>query len=253
MSVFATSSNHRVWSRFNFQLRLAHLLYVCSTCGEEVACKLDGEFQPIKCNSCGALLFSETPFPAKELKYTDPNNMVLSELRRIPKITEPRVQLRFVLSDPDKPVKSTGQLSMNNFDWVSARVNCSASARFEMLCADIAKDVDTRNTLSPKTAYACQRTGDILQVIRTEDNRTEDEQSVTFSLEKHQIVVRGYRIQSPKDTEAQRVFITRLDRNGDCCLLEVGAINDGFESRGIRESTLDALFFDSHSDRPGFP
>ena len=25
MSVFATSSNHRVWSRFNFQLRLAHL------------------------------------------------------------------------------------------------------------------------------------------------------------------------------------------------------------------------------------
>ena len=25
MSVVATSSNHRVWSRFNFQLRLAHL------------------------------------------------------------------------------------------------------------------------------------------------------------------------------------------------------------------------------------
>ena len=24
MSVFVTSSNHRVWSRFNFQLRLAH-------------------------------------------------------------------------------------------------------------------------------------------------------------------------------------------------------------------------------------
>ena len=30
MSVFATSSNHRVWSRFNFQLRLAHLLNIAS-------------------------------------------------------------------------------------------------------------------------------------------------------------------------------------------------------------------------------
>ena len=237
---------------------IASLLYVCSNCGEEVACKLDGDFEPSRCSICKSLLFSETPFPAKELKHTDPNHMVLRELRRIQKETKqketkPQVQLRFVVSNSDKLVKSTESLSMNNFDWVSARVNCSTSARFEMLCADIAKDVDTRNTLSPKTAYACQRTGDILQVIRTEDNRTEDEQSVTFSLEKHQIVVRGYRIQSPKDTVVRRVFITRLDRNGDCCLLEVGAINDGFESRGIRESTLDALFFDSHSDRPGFP
>ena len=31
MSVFATSSNHRVWSRFNFQLRLAHLQHEVNT------------------------------------------------------------------------------------------------------------------------------------------------------------------------------------------------------------------------------
>ena len=34
MSVVATSSNHRVWSRFNFQLRLAHLLVYDVTCNK---------------------------------------------------------------------------------------------------------------------------------------------------------------------------------------------------------------------------
>ena len=66
---------------------------------------------------------------------------------------------------------------MNNFDWVPARDNCSTSARFEMLCADIAKDVDTRNTLSKETAYVCQRVTDLTRVTRTADN-----QSVTFRL-----------------------------------------------------------------------
>ena len=86
---------------------IASLLYVCSNCGEEVACKLDGEFQPGRCSSCDSLLFKEDPFHGKDPDYTDPYNMVLSELRRIQKVTNPRVQLRFVVSDPDKPVKST--------------------------------------------------------------------------------------------------------------------------------------------------
>ena len=137
---------------------------------------------------------------------------------------------------------------MNNFDWVLARDNCSTSARFFLLCADIKKDVDARNTLSDNTAYACQRTEDSLTVIRTEDK-----QSVTFRLIGQQIVVSGYRIQSPNDTVVKRVFIARLDRNGVCCFMEVGAINDEFERRRILESTLDALFFDSRSDRPRFP
>ena len=92
---------------------IASLLYVCSNCGEEVACKLDGDFEPSRCSICKSLLFKEAPFQGTDPKHTDPNHMVLRELRRIQKETKqketkPRVQLRFVLSDPDKPVKSTG-------------------------------------------------------------------------------------------------------------------------------------------------
>ena len=49
----------------------------------------------------------------------------------------------------------------------------------------------------------------------------------------------------------QRVFVTRLDGNGDCYFVEVDGVNDEFR-RSIRESTLDALFFDSRSERPRF-
>ena len=84
---------------------IASLLYVCLMCGEEAACKLDGEFQPIKCSSCGAPLFAEDSF--HENNPNNPNYTVLRELRRIQKVTNPRVQLRFVVSDPDNPVKST--------------------------------------------------------------------------------------------------------------------------------------------------
>ena len=86
---------------------IASLLYVCSKCGEEVACKLDGEFQPSKCSRCETLLFTEAPFQTTDSKYTDPNHMVLKELRRIQKATKPQVKLRFVVSDPDEPVTST--------------------------------------------------------------------------------------------------------------------------------------------------
>ena len=136
---------------------------------------------------------------------------------------------------------------MNNFDWVTARDDCSTSERFFLLCANIKKDVDARNTLSDNTAYACQRTEDSLTVIRTEDK-----QSVTFSLETHQIIVKGYRIQPPRQDMVQRVFVSRLDGNGNCYFVEVNGVNDE-PRKTIRESTLDALFFDSHSDRPRFP
>ena len=137
---------------------------------------------------------------------------------------------------------------MNNFDWVPARDNCSTSEAFEEVCAGIEKDVDARNKLSNKTAYACQRTEDSLAVIRTEDR-----ERVAFTLIRHQIVVSGYRIQSPRQNVVQRVFIACLDSDGACYLVEVDAVDDGFlRTRSIRESTLDALFFDSQSDCPRF-
>ena len=170
---------------------------------------------------------------------------------------------------------------MNNFDWVLARDNCSTSAAFEELCTNIEKDVDARNKLSKKTVIAFQRTRDSHTEIRTEDDkkgvdasntlskepayvcqrtgdsltvsREADSASVTFRLIGQQIVVSGYRIQSPITDVAKRVFIACHDKNGDCCLAEVGGVNDGFWRGGIRESTLDALFFDSRSDRPRFP
>ena len=90
---------------------IASLLYVCSNCGEEVACKLDGDFEPSRCSICKSLLFKEAPTQGTDPKYTDPNHMVLKELRRIQKATDPQVQLRFVVSNSDKLVKSTESLS----------------------------------------------------------------------------------------------------------------------------------------------
>ena len=75
---------------------ITSLLYVCSECGQEVACKLENVFQPSEnCSSCNAFLKTE------DSSAPDPSYMVLMQLRRIQKVTKPRVQLRFVVSDPD--------------------------------------------------------------------------------------------------------------------------------------------------------
>ena len=76
------------------------LLYVCSNCGQEVAYKLENECQPREHCSCNVLKSENASGTA------DPNAMVLMWLRRTQKVTEPRVTLRFVVSDPDIPVKS---------------------------------------------------------------------------------------------------------------------------------------------------
>ena len=82
---------------------IASLLYVCKNCGQEVACKLDGMYQPSQhCSSC-----REPLNMGDSHQGTDPNYTVLTELRRIQKMTNPGVQLRFVVPDPDKPAKSS--------------------------------------------------------------------------------------------------------------------------------------------------
>ena len=81
-------------NRYIFDVKdIDRLLYECSTCGMELACKVKGQYRPLpNCVSCqGQLLKQDNMGP-------DPNSELLVELRRILSLSNPSVRLRFVVS-----------------------------------------------------------------------------------------------------------------------------------------------------------
>ncbi len=83
--------------RYVFDLQdIASLIYACSHCGQEVVCKLDSPYEPAThCVSCNERL---APNRADGI---DPNRTLLVNLRRVLKVADPSVRVRFVVPDPD--------------------------------------------------------------------------------------------------------------------------------------------------------
>ena len=74
------------------------LIYVCVQCGQEVVCKLEGEFRPGEhCENC-----RESLSATNMIQGIDPNYTLLINLRSVLKTSDTRVKIRFVVPDPDK-------------------------------------------------------------------------------------------------------------------------------------------------------
>ena len=76
---------------------ISSLIYACPHCGQEVECRLTGNYRPgAHCISCGEDLMT-----ASIDEGLDPNDVLLRNLRRVRRIDDPRVRVSFVVPDPD--------------------------------------------------------------------------------------------------------------------------------------------------------
>ena len=89
-------------NRYVFDVKdIERLIYECSTCGLELACKVESQYRPMpRCVSCQDQLLTE------DNMGPDPNSELLVELRRILSLSNPRVRLRFVVSGEGLDPKS---------------------------------------------------------------------------------------------------------------------------------------------------
>ena len=78
---------------------ISSLIFTCQNCGQEVVCKLEGEFSPgDHCVSC-----SESLSTTNTKNGIDPHHTLLINLRRVLKVSDASVKVKFVVPDPDKP------------------------------------------------------------------------------------------------------------------------------------------------------
>ena len=82
-------------NRYVFDVKdIDRLIYECSTCGLELACKIKSQYSPLPhCVSCQDRLLEQ------DNMGPDPNSELLVELRRILSLSNPKVRLRFVVSE----------------------------------------------------------------------------------------------------------------------------------------------------------
>ena len=82
--------------RFIFDVQdIKSLIYACPHCGQEVVCKLKGDYQPgSHCVSCSQSLQGNS-------NGIDPNFTILINLRRVLKMSDPPVRVRFVVPDAE--------------------------------------------------------------------------------------------------------------------------------------------------------
>lgn len=75
------------------------LIYACANCGQEIVCKLDGQYAPgATCVSCQSqLLMTRTANGTVDPRYT-----LLMNLRNVLRVQDPATRIRFVVPDPDQ-------------------------------------------------------------------------------------------------------------------------------------------------------
>jgi hypothetical protein len=123
---------------------------------------------------------------------------------------------------------------MNDFDWVSARGNCSLAAVFESLKQDVQRDVNVRNQIDGMEVerYKVVMRSDTVSVLREEMALLHD--AIAFVLTKNGIEV--------KDVKGQVTMTATPTLTDDGrCLLKVGGKE--CEIWQFRKRALEELLF----------
>ena len=120
----------------------------------------------------------------------------------------------------------------DDFDWVTARHQCSMNVIFERFCHDVQKDVQVWERVSEhQGTVVCDRQVDFLAVAT---NGRPDAPKVTCWL-------RDQAIDISRNGDASSFTVTlTLNRDRQCRFVVNGAEREGWE---IRQMALDPLFF----------
>ncbi len=122
----------------------------------------------------------------------------------------------------------------DDFDWVTARHQCSMNVIFERFCHDVQKDVQVWERVSAhQGTVVCDRQVDFLAVVT---NGRPDAPKVTCWL-------RDQAIDISRNGDASSFTVTlTLNRDRQCRFVVDGAEREGWE---IRQMALEPLFFPS--------
>jgi hypothetical protein len=120
------------------------------------------------------------------------------------------------------------------FDWISRRSECSLPKIFASLRSQIQQDVNTRNSLRPKTAPYEFSVGEDINEITVRLRAREIEKWVAFTLADHAISIR--------DDQGNRLFevTVTFDDAGHCRLNVNGQERDFWQ---VRRMALEDLMF----------
>ncbi len=120
----------------------------------------------------------------------------------------------------------------DDFDWVTARHQCSMNVVFERFCHAVQKDVLVWEQLPERQGtVVCDRQVDFLAVVT---NGRPDAPKVTFWL-------RDQAIDVSRNGDASSFTVTlTLTRDRQCRFVVDGAAREGWE---IRQMALEPLFF----------
>ena len=120
------------------------------------------------------------------------------------------------------------------FDWISRRSDCSLPKIFAALRSQIQQDVNTRNSLRPKTAPYEFSVREDINLITVRLQAKEIEKWVAFTLADHSIIVR--------DDQGKQLFevTVAFDDSGKCRLNVNGQERDFWQ---VRRMALEDLMF----------
>jgi len=133
----------------------------------------------------------------------------------------------------------------DDFDWVSAQAQCSASSMFEILRTRVREDVQRRNGLRRDDGWTFEfdEEGDAFDVSRLDGlphGRPSVLASVRFAREGTRINVQG------EDVNVDFTAVVSLDVSGACRFVVGEAMYADWE---IRRMALELLFFEEFEDQ----
>jgi hypothetical protein len=146
---------------------------------------------------------------------------------------EPKISEGHKASDNGRPTDKTRN-GAGQFDWIKERSSCSLPKVFSTLREQIEQDVNTRNSLRPKTApYEFSVKVDINEITVSLE-APEVRSSVIFNLGDHAIAVR--------DNQGTRMFdvTVSFDDAGRCRLQVNGQEREFWQ---VRRMALEDLMF----------
>ena len=130
--------------------------------------------------------------------------------------------------------------SSDDFDWVSAQAQCTASSMFERLRTQVREDVHRRNGLLGRTdgwRFEFDTEGDTFEVSRVSGSLVDPNTSAVVTFERT-----GRRIQiHSEDIEVDIIAVVTLDVGGACRFVVGEALYSEWE---IRRMALELLFFE---------
>ena len=129
----------------------------------------------------------------------------------------------------------------DQFQWVTAQAECTATVMFERLRAGVKQDVERRNALErldDGSRFEFSEDGEVFDVARLEGSRYTDPKTVAlvrFELVGRRIHVHG------EDVDVNFTAILTLDPAGQCRFVVGEAMYVEWE---VRRMALEFLFFD---------